>query len=380
MFKKFFNLFNKAKDKEETKQKHKSQANNISLNEFKHLESTIEIDELNTITPQLEAEFNIFTKFLEEQKEFKLNISQALLSDAQKLTQKNLFDLIVSYSKEYQTFTSHILKQKTEVDKLDSRFLSLMASIEDVFNKKLFDKQGNIDLDSLALINFFLNDIFYKNKDSLIQDKHSLQSQDLYDILESHFSGMAPSKFYQTYVKDLYPQHLLQKLDQDIEMAIGKDNDFFDCRLPLLLLIPTVRKGTFLPLSYHEIILNFFSDRIENPKDQLHFLEMRRSVITYDLPLVELLITQYLTIKAYEYDLINQSYFIDKTNLESFLNRIKMQPIYLFAYLILARRKSKQDKIFLHEKDILILDRLSYLCDSNVDFKNLYLYLKGKGL
>lgn len=344
------------------------QDNKVRFSDYVHLESQVANQDLNELSPELLAKFEEFKTYVKDKN--LLNVSLFAKSES-----RFFYNALATYITEFKNFN-----QQNSEPEAKSRFLSLMRSVDVVFKKRLFDSHGNINLEALALIDFFLNEIFYTHQQIPLIKGYEVEPEDLTQILAEHFDDISAKNFYQTYVQSKYQDSLFNLINLDIESVLGKDTEFFDQRLPFLILVDAVRKTTFLPLSYHEMVQEFFSDYVSRPKDQLHFLEMRRQVITQQTAFVNLLVTEYLTIKAYEFDLITPSYFADVDGVISFREKISKIPDMLFTYLLLARRKSNSDKIFLHEKDMLLLKRIAYLCESEIDYRELYLYLKHVGL
>ncbi|RIY33971.1 hypothetical protein [Psittacicella gerlachiana] len=346
---------------------------NKSFSEHQQLEAQISNPQENL--PTLGTEHSSFEIFLKESSTFNYHISHNLLQNHRNLSLTQFFDLIVAYGKEYDLFSNHILHE--EHNEQESRFLSLANAISLTFKENLFDDHGNINDKALVIIDFFLNDILYNHPELQLE---CIQAQDIEKILEDHFDNISTSSFFNSFIKPKYYPNLVNLLNKDIDGLLNKETTFFDKRLPFLILVDLLRKATFLPLSYHELLIEFFNNYIEKPQDSMHFQQLRRDIIVNEKPFMQLLITEYLTFKAYEFNLTSKSYFTDRQAIKSFRKKISLQPLYLFAYIILARRKTKSEHIFLQEKDILLLNHVAYLCESKVDFKKLYFYLKENGL
>ncbi|MFC6276368.1 hypothetical protein [Psittacicella hinzii] len=327
--------------------------------------------------PALQVEFSYFDKFLAQQEGFKPELSRMLLLDHRNLSLVNLHDLILKYTQQYQVYSENLLHDEQNRDK--SRFLSLVQAVDQVFGLALFDRERVFNFKALCVIDFFLNEIFYSN---LVTYREHLEysKQDIEQVLSTHFRNIDPQDFINDYIVPRYEQILEPLITKDFAQAEGKSTEFFTKRLPYLLLVDLVRKTTFLPLTYHELVEEFFKSWLQTPDDVNNFQEMRRNVILQQRALWQLLITQCLAIKAFEYDITGKSYHLDVEALEGFKKSIAQLPNYMFTLLLLARRKVNTSDISLFEKDIELVEQLTFLCESQVDYRKLYFYLKNLGL
>lgn len=380
----FFNFFRKKKTTKIAKSVNDFiPPNNLDtklsqFQQYQQNETLIESRLDKDINANLNIEFDLFTKFLQADKKFNFALKSMLLKDQQNSSLSNLAKLLMQFGNKYIEFTQTILCEEQKDNEKDSRFLSLVQAIDLVFKIPLFNSNGDINLRAVYLVDFFLNDIFYDNLTSY-KDKSIITADDIRQILSTHFSSLSVNEFIEQLIDPKY-EVLESIIIEDQQLAIGKDINIFDQRLAFLLMVDLLRKTTFLPLSYHELIKHFLGEQLENPKEQMHFINLRRFVITYGKQMLQLLVTHYLVIKAYEYDLTGKSYYVDQNGVESFLKSISIQPLLLLVYLLLARRKANNPNIFLHEKDIELIESLSYQCETKVNYRNFYLYLKTLGL